>query len=579
VSHKIALAQVLAAAFLAACGNDTTGTTPPPNLSCAQVTPTTLDPGAARVFDPNATTACVAVPSVPAAGSSGAEYLYIALGAAGQEVSPAITAQYAIAGSSVAGSTADQAPLPSQLLSAFKPQLTATQFHAMLRRREKAMALDPSTIAFRSGRLQAAAATVPPPALGDQKTFFVCRNSNCDAPFVQVTATAQHVGAKVVIFVDNAAVTTQRYTDTELANVGNLFDQFLYPIDTTNFGRESDIDGNGVVFVLLSPQVNKLSGNCNSTNSVILGFFFSADLEPSQTGSNKAEIFYSLVPDPANVACTIPKSFALDVTPPTFIHEFQHMISYGQHALIRGGAAEDNWLNEGMSHYAEELGGRLIPDAQNPTLGRSPTTLTQFAFSDYDVAYQYLTNPESLALPQTDDGVASLQGGPNFLMVRWLAGQFGTTVPDPSKFLVKGTDFTQKLEHTSLVGAANAAQQSGQPFDSLATYWQLANYLDDLPGFTSANPRLSYPDINLRSLFAQLHQALPSTYTRAYPLIPDSTKTGTYQRAGTLRQVSGHHVRIIQAAGAAGVQFLLTGPSNTAISSTVVPRIGLVRIR
>jgi len=65
-------------------------------------------------------------------------------------------------------------------------------------------------------------------------------------------------------------------------------------------------------------------------------------------------------------------------------------------------------------------------------------------------------------------------------MVRWLAGQFGTTTPDASTFLVKGTDFTQKLEHTSLVGAANAAQQSGQPFDSLATYWQLANYLDDL---------------------------------------------------------------------------------------------------
>jgi len=579
VSHKNALAQVLAAAFLAACGNDTTGTTPPPNLSCAQVTPTTLDPGVARVFDPNATTACVAVPSVPAAGSSGAEYLYVALGAAGTEVSPALTAQYVIAGSSLTGSTADQAPLSSPVLSAFKPQLTAQQFHAMLRRREKVIARDPGTLAFRTARLQAAAATVPPPVPGSQRTFLVCRNSNCDAPFVQVTATAKHVGAKVAIYLDDAAVTTQRYTDAELVNVGDMFDKFLYPIDTTNFGRESDIDGNGVVYVLLSPQVNKLSGNCNSTNSVILGFFFSADLVPTQQGSNAAEIFYSIVPDPANPACTISKSFALDILPPTFIHEFQHMISFGQHALIRGGGAEDNWLNEGLSHYAEELGGRLIPDAQNPTLGRSPTTLTQFAFTDYDVAYQYLTNPESLALPQTDDGVASLQGGPNFLMVRWLAGQFGTTTPDASTFLVKGTDFTQKLEHTSLVGAANAAQQSGQPFDSLATYWQLANYLDDLPGFTTANPRLSYPDINLRSLFAQLHQALPSTYTRAYPLIPDSTKTGSYQRAGTLRQVSGHHVRIIQAAGAAGVQFLLTGPAGAAISSTVVPRIGLVRIR
>jgi len=579
VSHKIAPALFLAAAFLAACGNDSTGNNPPPNLSCGQVTPTSLAPGEAHVFDPTALTACVAVPSVPAAGTGGAEYLYLAAGTAGQEVSPALTAQYAIAGGSLAGASADQAPLPSPLVSAFKPQLTATQFHAMLRQRERAMSTDPTRLAFRAAKLQAATATVPPPALGDVKSFQVCRNSNCDPPFVTVTATAQHVGAKVAIFVDNSSTLTQKYSSTELQNVGNLFDNFLYPIDTTNFGRESDIDGNGVVYILLTPQVNRLSGNCNSSQSVILGFFFSADLEPGDQGSNAAEIFYSIVPDPTNTACTISKSFALDILPPTFIHEFQHMISYGQHALLRHGSSEDNWLNEGLSHYAEELGGRLIPDAQNPTLGRSPNSLTQFAFTDYDVSYRYLTNPEALALPQTDDGVASLQGGPNFLMVRWLGGQFGTTTADPSQFLVKATDFTLKLERTSLVGSANVSQQSGQPFDSLVVYWQLANYLDDLPGFAPATARLTYPDINLRSIFAQLHQADASTYPRAYPLLPDSTLTGSYQRAGTLRQATGHHVRIIQAPGAAGVSFLLTGQGGAPIASNIVPRIGLVRIR
>jgi len=119
VSHKIALAQVLAAAFLAACGNDTTGTTPPPNLSCAQVTPTTLDPGWHGCSTERNHRLCR---SAVGAGrrSSGAEYLYVALGAAGTEVSPALTAQYVIAGSSLTGSTADQAPLSSPVLSAFK---------------------------------------------------------------------------------------------------------------------------------------------------------------------------------------------------------------------------------------------------------------------------------------------------------------------------------------------------------------------------------------------------------------------------------------------------------------------------
>ncbi len=256
------------------------------------------------------------------------------------------------------------------------------------------------------------------------------------------------------------------------------------------------------------------------------------------------------------------------------------MISYGQHALQLNGDAEDTWLNEGLSHYAEELGGRLIPDDQNPTLGRSPNSRTQFSFSDYDNAYNYLTNPEAAALIESTQSSGSLtERGANWLMVRWLAGQFGTTIPDPSRFLVKGTDFTLKLERTTRVGADNVAQQSGQPFSDLATYWNLANYLDHLAGFTPADPRLGYLDINLRSIFAELNQVDPDTYARVYPLIPDSTTTGTYQRAGTLRQGSGHHVRIIQKAGAAAVQFRLAGPGNTAIATNLDARIGLVRIR
>ena len=114
------------------------------------------------------------------------------------------------------------------------------------------------------------------------------------------------------------------------------------------------------------------------------------------------------MPDPLNAICTLSKSFSLDNLPPTFIHEFQHMISYGQHALTLGGDAEDTWLNEGLSHYAEELGGRLVPDDQNPTLGRSPNSLTQFAFSNYDNAYKYLSNPEASALIESAQSSGTL---------------------------------------------------------------------------------------------------------------------------------------------------------------------------
>ena len=575
MSLKATLRWSVVMASLAACGGDTTG----PSLSvCGVVTPTAVAVGDVSIVDP-AGGPCVAVPSVPAAGGTGAQYLYLAVSTAGTQTANGITGPYAVSGASVP-STADQAPLPSPLLSSFKPALTAEQFHMMLRRRERATASDPRAVLFRStAKKPSLAVAAAAPQVGDQKSFFVCRDTNCDPPFVTVTATVQQVGGNLAIFVDNASTGNQLYSASDLSNIAQLFDNFLYPIDTTNFGRESDIDGNGVVQVLLTPQINKLSGNCNATHSVILGYFFSVDLEPSQPGSNKGEVFYSIVPDPDNTTCTIRKVDAEDNLGPTFIHEFQHMISYNRHVLLNGGAGqtEDTWLNEGLSHYAEELGGRLIPDANNPFLVlQNENTLGQFAGGDYANAYNYLTNPEAVSLIESDQSTGLLtERGANWLMVKWLGGQFGTTTPNPAapNFLVQSTDFTLKLENTTLFGSANVAQQTGQSFPDLVTWWQLANYLDDLTGFTPLNPRLQYVGFNLRAALAQLNQ------TPSFPLVPDSTLTGAYSHAGTLHQGSGHHVRIVQSAGAPGVQFKLSGQAGGAISQSLVARVGLVRIR
>ena len=157
---------------------------------------------------------------------------------------------------------------------------------------------------FDQGRVTATATA--PPVVGDVARFQVCSSSACD-DFVPATARARVVANRVAIFVDTLAP-AGGYTVPDLAAVGTLFDDFLYPIDTTAFGRESDIDANSVVIVLLTQRVNALSPDCNSTGSVILGYFFGADLLPRSTnnpGSNEAEIFYGLVPDPTNPDCDI----------------------------------------------------------------------------------------------------------------------------------------------------------------------------------------------------------------------------------------------------------------------------------
>jgi hypothetical protein len=374
------------------------------------------------------------------------------------------------------------------------------------------------------------------------------------------------VGDRVAIFVDNAAP-AGGYSDTDLAAVGTLFDDFLYPIDTTAFGRESDIDANGVVIVLLTQRVNELSPRCNAEGTVILGYFFGADLLPRSSnnpGSNEAEIFYGLVPDPDNPDCDILESFARERLPATFIHEFQHMISFNQHRLVRGASAEDIWLNEGLSHFAEELGARRLPSSECA----SGSCFKDFLrLGNISNAFAYLDSLEVSFLIEPGSSNGSLkERGANWLFVRWLVDHFATDS-------VLGTDLTRRLVATSQMGASNVAAQTGVPFSTLVPEWQMTNYLDDLSGFSQPGTRLRYKTWNFREIFAD-------SLGRAFPLNPDNTSGTSYSRTGVLRAGSGPHVLVTQAGSALPVDLLLSAPSGLEpVSSEVDARIGLVRIR
>jgi hypothetical protein len=526
------------------------------SLECSEASTRELAVGQHQVLDPF-NGACI---RLPAAGPAGAEHLYVALATAGQETPDGVSSPYLL-GSASAGTAAAPA-LPSPTLSAFRRPLPPQTFHSLLRARERALAGGVSHALFNKGAIRAAAA--PPPVVGDQRSFDVCSSSSC-TEFMQSTATARSVGQRVAIFVDNAAP-AGGYTDTDLDRVRVLFDQYLYPIDAAAFGQESDVDANGVIIVLLTQLVNALSPDCNSSGRVILGYFFGADLLPRSSenpGSNEAEVFYGLVPDPNNSACTISKDEANSRLPATFIHELQHMISFNQHVLIRNGPAEDTWLNEGLSHFAEELGGRQIPDAECPS---SPSCAAEFlGQGDLLNAFEYLTSPEDFFLIEPGNSTGKLEErGANWLFVRWLADHFATDT-------IMGTELTRALVATSDLGSANVTARTGVDFSILVSEWQLANYLDDLPGFSAPGSRLRYKSWNFR-LAADANGM-------AYPLVPDSTDGTNYGHSGTLRAGSGRHVRVVQAPGAAPVDLRLTNASGGQLPRSIVPRVALVRIR
>jgi hypothetical protein len=432
----------------------------------------------------------------------------------------------------------------------------------MLRAREREIARRPR-VAGAGGGLRR---LVVPPVVGSARSFKVCQTQACDG-FVSVRATAEYVGSRSAIFLDDT-VPANGYSPADIQSLGVLFDQHLYPIDTLAFGRESDLDGNGVVIILLSDRINALSPACQATGQVILGYFFGLDLDLTDPNSNGGEVFYAPVPDPSKPLC-FSKPFVLRKLAPTAIHEFQHMISFNRHVLLGGGAPEETWLNEGLSHFAEELGGRLVPNS----FCASGNCLDDYAAGNIHNAFDYLLQPASnyLVEPGSSSGTLAERGA-NWLFVRWLADR------SPTDSLL-GTDITRALEGAdqpgglAITGGVNVSQaaqlfEAGTSFPTLAGQWHLANYLDAIAAFTDPSGLLRYRSWDLKAAFGQV---VPGPY----PLRPDSSSGQAYAVRGTLRGGSGSYLRIVQPAGAAAVAVGLQTMNTVALA----PRFAVVRIR
>ncbi len=543
------------------CGGGTQTQPPPTNLACDAPIQLALTVGEHQVLDPSSSKGCVRLTAPGAA----AEYLVVATSTSGLVVTGGVGALYTLRTGPAGSLLSSPSAVAAQASLTGPGRLTVPErFDAMLRQRERDLAQNPSRF-FISPPVGAPKA---PPAVGDRRDFQVCKDLQCNT-FATVPATARSVGQHVAVYLeDSSAVFPIPATDTleqaDLDDFRDTFDTYHYPIDNTAFGQESDIDNNGVVDILLTTAVNRLTPDC--TNGRVIGYFFGGDLSTTLPNSNKAEVFYGFAPSAATAKCpSISRQQAVDRLKPTLIHEFQHMISYNQHALQRQGAGEVTWLNEALSHYAEELGGHLIPANECP---RFSSCRSQYISPDLFNAYDYLSNTEGnfLVYPQESSGTLAERGA-SWMFVRWLTDQFGSDS--------LGTNVTRALDGTSAVGAENVSAVVGAEFATLVTQWQLANYLTDLTGFSATSARLSYKTWGFRKVYTDPRnvQAFPA----GFPLKPD-TATGAYSHSGTLRGGSGRHLLIEQAVGSA-VDLQLKSSTGGALGASVGARLGIVRIR
>jgi len=354
-----------------------------------------------------------------------------------------------------------------------------------------------------------------PPALGSQRSFQVLSKFDGTA-FKRITARARYVGAHIVVYVD-VDQPPGAFTDAELRVFGDLFDQTLYDLDVRMFGSESDIDTNGRVLFLMTPVVNALTSSADcGTSGFITGFHYGLDLLPTQPNSNRGEIFYALVPDVSGTrSCAHSKADVERLVPATFVHEFQHMISFGQHVLARGGASETLWLNEGLSHIAEELAGKTYEAKFPPPLGRTdpsqlfPDSAQGYLTPNMRNAQSFLQTPGATSITALDGGGTLAERGGSWLFLRWLGDQ-------------KGESIYGRLVQTSRTGVGNVEDKANETFAGLFGDFTTAVFTDSIPGVarTAVPSRLRLTSRNLRQIFKRFSDIDQTGRTPPFPFTP-----------------------------------------------------------
>jgi hypothetical protein len=409
--------------------------------------------------------------------------------------------------------------------------------------------------AYRSGTALPAGASrslnVVAPQVGD--VFTVNVGDSACAPSVNRGARVVAIGTQSIVLADTLNP-SGGFTTADYQRFAARFDTLVYPLDVANFGAPADIDQNNRVILLFTSAVNELTPR-NST-SYVAGFFFNRDLFPTVgtptlqgcPGSNYAELFYLLAPDPTgvingNVRRT---SFVDSVTTSVLAHEFQHLINASRRLYVTQGVQdfEVTWLNEGLSHIAEELlflhEASLTPGQNLDTIRiRSSNTIrTAFNVDMSSNAARYrlfLAKPTENSPFRNDDSLETR--GATYDLLRYLADRKG------------GTDAAtwQALVNTARTGLANLSAVFGTDIASKVRDWNVSHYTDDVVPGVSAE--FTQPSWHWHSIFKALAGS-----GKAYPLDAPTLTAGA---------ASGSLI------GGAAAYYRFSIPANTSASITL----------
>jgi hypothetical protein len=415
------------------------------------------------------------------------------------------------------------------------------------------------------------------PAVGDTMDFaFSCitQDDFPNAP-TDVTGIVRQVSARAVVVEDTTVIGA--FSDADYALIAANFDNPIYDTDVTYFGAPGDIDQNGGRVVLLySGGVNKLS------DSYAQGFIagFTCPLDLGFPGGNDAEMFYLMVPDPGGDLTSAPadgisKEEVLRFTDNTVAHEFQHLIN----AQTGNGGAQDIWINEGLSHLAEEVVGHAI-NGVDPGTNLGPDELlatpeevdifnTWYLNNWYNLA-QYLQAPsDTAALLNAEDPRDS-----NTFRMRGSAWMFLRYVLDRTENGTAGESTkTQALIQSAALDSRDAVTNVfGTDFNRLATDWAGMLVIEDRDD-VQADPVLELSSYQMRAIYDDPHLG------GRFPLlqVPLSLASSSNLDA-ELFTATGLYVTLSTGSSVGQTQLSLVDSATGAeLDSSVEPRLVIVR--
>ena len=418
-----------------------------------------------------------------ASGDSVAEYVVIPVNTS-QDAALQVTTLAAGIGPAVGPPTPALSPSHPSFLRAGSP--TTAGFHSRgAVRSSSGRGLTPRGPAY---------AIVPgTPTVGDQWDLTVA--SDCSEPDAIRTGAVSHVGEHAIIVVDTLNEVGLNY-DSIFSSIESLAAPVVYHnfnhIGEGTYDAPADIDENGAVVYFFSTAVTDQLAPGSGGG---FGYFAPRDLDPTAecATSNSGEIIYLAAPNGTVSVDDVNSNLGR-----TIAHELQHLVNRS-YRNQEGLEPEEGWLDEAMSHVAEEL-TLYATTGLSPRAGLGATSFT--APARYGPFFRLL-NP-------------SFERLQSWLMEPNAAGVVGTAAPDASRgagwaFLRYYIDqareanqqpaFTTSLVQTPETGIAKLENLASPTIADQLVDFATAMYVDDNDSLPGLEDRLETHSWNFRSMY------------------------------------------------------------------------------